>query len=108
MLIKSREAKNHEAILRESFDNLRKFNLRLNLDNSELKPHVVAHPVEVIMDQPLLQILENPIRPRRIIKWAIDLSEFDVQYKPRTSIKAQALTDFMVELPVGRMRGYPS
>ncbi|GAA0174513.1 hypothetical protein LIER_27891 [Lithospermum erythrorhizon] len=33
----------------------------------------------------------------RIVKWAIELSEFDLRYNPRTSIKAQALADFMVE-----------
>ncbi|GAA0155917.1 hypothetical protein LIER_13533 [Lithospermum erythrorhizon] len=32
MLIKSRAEEDHEANLRESFDNLRKYNLRLNLD----------------------------------------------------------------------------
>ncbi|GAA0161265.1 hypothetical protein LIER_17623 [Lithospermum erythrorhizon] len=32
-----------------------------------------------------------------IVKWAIDLSEFDMRYKSLTSIKAQALADFMVE-----------
>ncbi|GAA0170241.1 hypothetical protein LIER_24544 [Lithospermum erythrorhizon] len=49
------------------------------------------------MDQPLRQILENPSRFGWIVKWAINLSEFDLQYKPRTSIKAHALVDFMVE-----------
>ena len=30
-------------------------------------------------------------------KWAIKLSEFDISYQLRTSIKGQALTDFLVE-----------
>ncbi|GAA0151875.1 hypothetical protein LIER_10497 [Lithospermum erythrorhizon] len=47
------------------------------------------------------QILENPSRSRRIVKLAIELSEFDLRYKPRTSIKAQALVDFMVECTHG-------
>ncbi|GAA0169007.1 hypothetical protein LIER_23579 [Lithospermum erythrorhizon] len=29
--------------------------------------------------------------------WAIQLSEFDISYVPRTSIKAQALVDFVIE-----------
>ena len=32
-----------------------------------------------------------------MLKWAIELSEYDIQYRPRTTIKAQALTDFITE-----------
>jgi hypothetical protein len=34
---------------------------------------------------------------RKIAKWAIDMSMCDNVYKPRTSIKAQALCDFVAE-----------
>jgi hypothetical protein len=33
----------------------------------------------------------------KIAKWAIELSMYDIVYKPRTAIKAQALSDFMAE-----------
>ena len=33
----------------------------------------------------------------RLIQWAVELSEFDVRYQPRISIKAQALADFIAE-----------
>jgi hypothetical protein len=33
----------------------------------------------------------------RLIKLAKELGEFDVKYKPRMAIKAQALADFVVE-----------
>jgi hypothetical protein len=33
----------------------------------------------------------------KIAKWVIELSMYDIVYKPRTMIKAQALSDFMVE-----------
>ncbi|GFY96586.1 hypothetical protein Acr_11g0008920 [Actinidia rufa] len=33
----------------------------------------------------------------RLLKWSIELSEFHIEYKPRTAIKAQALADFIVE-----------
>lgn len=32
------------------------------------------------------------------MKWAIELSEFDIEFKLRTAIKAQALADFIVKL----------
>jgi hypothetical protein len=34
---------------------------------------------------------------RKIAKWVIELSMYDIVYKPRTSIKAQALSDFVTE-----------
>jgi hypothetical protein len=34
---------------------------------------------------------------RKLAKWAIELSMYDIVYKPRTVIKAQALSDFMTE-----------
>ena len=32
-----------------------------------------------------------------MVQWAIELSQFDVEYHPRTVIKAQALADFIAE-----------
>ncbi|GFY92947.1 hypothetical protein Acr_08g0013430 [Actinidia rufa] len=48
-------------------------------------------------DQPLKQILQRPDTSGRLLKWSIELSEFHIEYKPRTAIKAQALSDFIVE-----------
>ena len=33
----------------------------------------------------------------RLIQWAIELSEFNIEYRPRQAIKAQALADFIAE-----------
>ena len=33
--------------------------------------------------------------------WAIELSEFDIQYRPQTAIKGQAVADFMFEFTFG-------
>ena len=31
------------------------------------------------------------------MKWAIELSEFDIKYKPRATVKKQILADFIIE-----------
>uniref|UniRef100_A0A2N9FCJ8 Uncharacterized protein n=1 Tax=Fagus sylvatica TaxID=28930 RepID=A0A2N9FCJ8_FAGSY len=36
----------------------------------------------------------------RLIQWAVELSEFDIEYHPRQAIKAQALADFIAEFTV--------
>ncbi|XP_071907810.1 uncharacterized protein [Coffea arabica] len=48
-------------------------------------------------DQPLKQILSKPDASGRMIRWAVELSEYDLSYQPRTAIKAQALADFIAE-----------
>ncbi|KAL5551045.1 hypothetical protein UlMin_001221 [Ulmus minor] len=48
-------------------------------------------------EAPLRQILQNPECSGRLAKWAIELSKFDIEYKPRTSIKGQAMADFISE-----------
>lgn len=35
----------------------------------------------------------------RLAKWAVELGEFDIEYLPRTTIKGQALADFLVKVP---------
>ena len=43
------------------------------------------------------QVLHKPETSRRLMKWAIELSEFDIRYKPKTAIKGQVLADFIME-----------
>ena len=37
--------------------------------------------------------------------WAIELSEFYVQYRPRTAIKGQVVADFIAEFTKWKARG---
>ena len=46
---------------------------------------------------PLKLILKKPEVSGRLTKWAIELSEFDLEYLPRTAIKGQAMADFVAE-----------
>ena len=43
------------------------------------------------------QVLHKPETSRRLIKCAIELSEFDIRYKPRIEVKRQILADFIME-----------
>ena len=44
------------------------------------------------------QLAETPDVAGRMVRWAVELSEFDVQYEPRGPIKGQVYTNFVVEL----------
>ncbi|KAK0593716.1 hypothetical protein LWI29_011306 [Acer saccharum] len=63
----------------------------------KLRPYFQAHKIGVYTNCPLKLILQKPEVSGRLTKWAIELSEFDVEYLPRTAIKAQAMADFVVE-----------
>ncbi|KAK4403042.1 hypothetical protein Sango_1044900 [Sesamum angolense] len=45
-----------------------------------------------------LALVTTATKLRRLVKWAIELSEYDISYIPRTTIKAQALADFVSEM----------
>jgi len=48
-------------------------------------------------DQPIKKSMNRPEAAGRMVQWAIELSQFDIEYLPRTAIKAQALADFITE-----------
>ena len=39
----------------------------------------------------------KPEAAGRMVQWAIELSQFDIEYHPKIAIKAQALANFIVE-----------
>ncbi|XP_072087192.1 uncharacterized protein [Arachis hypogaea] len=62
-----------------------------------LRPYFQSHTIYVKTSQPLRQVLAKPELVGILIKWSIELSEFDIQYQPRGSVKSQYLADFVVE-----------
>jgi hypothetical protein len=56
-----------------------------------------VHQIEVHTSSTLGEILNNREATEKIAKWAIELSMYDIVYKPRIAIKAQAQSYFMVE-----------
>jgi ribonuclease HI len=75
-----------------------------------LRPYFQAHTIKVLTEYPLKKILQKPDISGWLVNWAVELGEFDIDFLPRTTIKGQALADFLVEfsgfpeevgLPVG-------
>jgi hypothetical protein len=63
----------------------------------KLSHYFRAHQIEVHTSSTLGEILNNREATRKIAKWAIELSMYDIVNKPRTTIKAQTLSDFVAE-----------
>ena len=83
-----------------NYSTIEKFALAMITTSRKLRPYFWAHTIKVPTDQPLRNIIHIPRASGRLIKWAIELGEFNIMYKPRLAIKAQALADFMVECTI--------
>ncbi|XP_016178934.1 uncharacterized protein LOC107621425 [Arachis ipaensis] len=63
-----------------------------------LRHYFQSHTIIVRTNHLLRQILTKPELAGRLTKWSIELSEFDIQFQPRSVLKAQVLADFITEL----------
>ena len=53
-----------------------------------------------MMDQPIKKAMNKFEAAGRLVQWVIKLSQFDDEYRPRTTIKAQALPDFITKFTI--------
>ena len=63
----------------------------------KLKPYFEAHTMNVLTNKPLRRAMSYPEAASRLALWAIELSEFDIKYHPRTAIKGQIVLNFIAE-----------
>jgi hypothetical protein len=63
----------------------------------KLRHYFDDHKVIVVIGFPIGDILHNKEAIGRIAKWACELGAHDIEFRPRTAIKTQALVDFISE-----------
>ncbi|XP_016195017.1 uncharacterized protein LOC107635985 [Arachis ipaensis] len=80
------------------YSKLEKLALALLISFCRLPQYFQGHQVVMRTDQGICQILQKPDLAGRMMTWAIQLSQYDLQYEPRHVIKAQAMADFLVEV----------
>ncbi|KAK2996438.1 hypothetical protein RJ639_025575 [Escallonia herrerae] len=81
----------------QRYPNAEKLAFALLIAARKLRQYFQSHTIIVLTDKPLRQILHKPDLLGRLVPWSIELGEFDIHYRPRPSIKGQALADFVVE-----------
>ncbi|GJT40208.1 hypothetical protein Tco_0940073 [Tanacetum coccineum] len=59
------------------------------------------HPIKVITDQPIKQILNKPEVSGKLAKYAVELGAYNITYVPQNTVKGQVLADFLNETPIG-------
>ena len=63
----------------------------------KLKHYFQEHPMTVVSDSPVSDILNNQDASGRVVKWAVELSPYTPVFERRGAIKSQALADFFVD-----------
>ena len=81
----------------ERYPKMEKLILALVTAARKLRPYFQVHTIEVPTEYPMKQVLHKLETSRRLMKWALELSEFDIRYKPKRAIKGQVLADFFME-----------
>ncbi|XP_019236965.1 PREDICTED: uncharacterized protein LOC109217196 [Nicotiana attenuata] len=79
------------------YPHLEKLALALVVASRKLRPYFQHHAIAVVTTFPLRSILHIPDLSGRLAKWAIELSEHDIAYQLRTTIKSQVLADFVAD-----------
>ena len=54
----------------------------------KLRHYFQAYVINVLTDHPLKKAMNRLEAVGQLIQWAIELSEFDIRYQPRSTIKA--------------------
>ncbi|KAL0307168.1 UNVERIFIED_CONTAM: hypothetical protein Sradi_6134100 [Sesamum radiatum] len=72
--------------------------LALVVTTRRLHLYFLSHLIGVKTNLPLKQTLGKLDTSKHLVKWAVELSEYDISYLPRTTTKAQVLMDFVSEM----------
>ncbi|CAL9018618.1 unnamed protein product, partial [Prunus brigantina] len=79
------------------YSDIEKLAFALVVSARRLRPYFQAHTIHVLTNHPLRQVLQKPETSGKLVKWAIELGEFDIHYKPHPATKGQAVADFISE-----------
>ncbi|XP_056848896.1 uncharacterized protein LOC130499027 [Raphanus sativus] len=87
----------HAVNAETRYSHLEKLALALVNAARNLRPYFEAHQIVVVTSFPIKAVLHKPEVSGRLAKWAIELGEYDVIFRPATAIKSQVLADFVAE-----------
>jgi hypothetical protein len=75
----------HEA--EERYPRIEKLAFALVVLARRLRPYFQAHAIRVLMEYPMKKVQQKPDLSGRLVNWAMELGQFDIEFHPRTTIK---------------------
>nr|CAB3446761.1 unnamed protein product [Digitaria exilis] len=67
------------------------------MTSRKLRHYFDSYKIIVITGYPIGEILHNQDATGRIAKWAVELETYSIEFRSRTAMKSQVLTDFISE-----------
>lgn len=80
----------HDA--KNRYQPLEKLTLALIFVAWKLQPYFQSHPIHILTNSPLRQVLLKLEVSRRLMKWAIEFSKLDIKYHPRKKNQRTSLS----------------
>ena len=74
--------------VKSSYPKIEKIAFALIVASRKLRQYFQVNPILVMTDQPIKKSMNKPEATGRTVQWAIELSQFDIEYYPKTVIKA--------------------
>ncbi|GJT89554.1 reverse transcriptase domain-containing protein [Tanacetum coccineum] len=84
-----------------NYSPLEKLALSLINMTRRLRRYFEAHPVKVITDQPIKNILSRTEASGKLAKYAVEIGTYKISFIPRNAVKGQVLADFLSDAPDG-------
>jgi hypothetical protein len=83
--------------LKEKLPHYQKMTYDFYMVAKKLKHYFQEHPIRVVAEAPISEIIGNKDASCRIAKWEIELAPYTTQYDRRDAIKSQVLADFFID-----------
>jgi ribonuclease HI len=91
--------RHHEVLspTKQRYPHYQKLAYSIFTTTRKLQQYFAVHPIIVVNEAPLSNILNNPAIIGRVSLWGIELSPLDITHEKRKAIKSQVLPNFTAE-----------
>ena len=90
------------------YSKIEKLVLALVVASRKLRHYFQGRDITVLTNQPLRRVLHRPDISGRLASWTVELSQFSIEFAPRTAVKSQVLSDFIAECSFSESATTPS
>ncbi|XP_071714922.1 uncharacterized protein [Rutidosis leptorrhynchoides] len=77
---------------------IEKFVYALILTSQRLRRYFQGHPIHVLTNMPIKQVLTKPEISGRLAMWAVELGAYEISYLPRDAVNGQVLADYLAKM----------